>query len=383
MRICLLAKPDAVHTRRMVFALVERGFSVHVMFNGDGAIPGATYEPFKIPDLDVRHPNRRDVRRNKYLRDILNRHDLVAAFFLHHWRLDRETVGDSRLAVWPWGSDVCPPPIGPAPGDATLNRRRTMLRAATAISTCGPWFAEKVANFAAIPRKRITVTPLGVDSKRFRPASQPAGETIVGFMKGFGHAYGSTDVVRAIPRVLAEAPRTRFEMIGDGPLLDECQKLAQRLNVAPFIRWMPPQPHDRVADVINRWSLSVMPSLCESFGVAALESSACGVPVVASSVGGFRETVRHNSTGLLVSPSDPDLLARAILRLVRDKTLRHHLGENGRRMVQHHYEWRDCADRWAEYFVDAANRSSLSPSKSRDPNNECRSEHQQLAGAAT
>ena len=354
MRICIFAKPDAVHTRRVVAGLVERGFSVRVMFNGPGEVPGATYEPFKVPDLKVHKPMRRDLRRYRYLRAIFDRHDLVAAFFLHHWALDREAVGDGRLVVWPWGSDVCPPPVGTAPSAATLNRRRTMLRSATDICTCGEWFADQVADFAGVRRRRISICPLGVDTNRFRPGDGERGGMIVGFMKGFGGAYGSTDWVRAIPRVVTAHPATRFEMVGGGPLLDQCRQLAHRLGVDGAIDWLPPQPHDRMPDIISRWTVSVMPSLTESFGVAALECAACGVPVVASRVGGFCETVRDGQTGLLTDPNDPRGLADAVIGLLSDPARRRAMGDAGRRFVIERYEWRDCADRWADYLTSAA-----------------------------
>lgn len=381
MRICIFAKPDAVHTGRVVAALRQRGFQVHLIFTDQSGVSGASYERFAVPPLNLRHPLRRDVRRYRYLRDIFDKHDVVTTFFLHHWALDRESVGDGCLVVWPWGSDVCPPPVGPAPSEATLRRRRTMLRAGTSVNVCGHWFAEKVANFAAIPRSSINVTPLGVDTDRFRPPTAQCDETIVGFMKGFGYAYGSTDWIRAIPLVLNRVPSARFEMIGDGPLRQECQVMAQQLGVSHAIRWIAPQPHHRVAEIINRWSVSVMPSLCESFGVAALESSACGVPVVATAVGGFRETVEPGRTGFLVAAGDPSDLSESVVKLLLDKELRRFMGDNGRRMVMQRFEWNDCADRWADSFIAATVRAANSPLTDA-PNRNARAVAT-LAGAAT
>ena len=82
-----------------------------------------------------------------------------------------------------------------------------------------------------------------------------------------------------------------------------------------------------------------------------MESSAMGVPVVASDVDGLRDTVIHEETGLRVPPSDPVALAEAIVRLLRDEELRVELGRAGREMVEREYDWRDVHDRWVSFYA--------------------------------
>jgi glycosyltransferase involved in cell wall biosynthesis len=103
-------------------------------------------------------------------------------------------------------------------------------------------------------------------------------------------------------------------------------------------------PHDQMMKAMRATDIFVMPSTCqESFGVAAIEASACEVPVVATKVGGVPEAVIDGETGILVPPFDADALAATCIDLVRDPVKRRRLGEAGRRFVMDHYQWNQNA----------------------------------------
>ncbi len=87
---------------------------------------------------------------------------------------------------------------------------------------------------------------------------------------------------------------------------------AEDLNVRQKIRLVAPQPHHLLSTYYRAADLVLMPSLSESFGLVALEASACGTPVVASNVGGLANIVDHNRTGLLVEGNDPQAYAEAV-----------------------------------------------------------------------
>lgn len=356
MRICLLAKPDAPQTRRMVAGLVERGAEVHVVYRGSGEVPGATYTPYAIPPRSLRNPLGWSRRKRDYLARCLRDFDVVSVQFLHSWGFTEEMMAERGFCVRPWGSDIHPPPGGPQPRAETIERRKAMLRCAASVAVTCETFRDEVARFASIDATRIERIPLGVDLSRFTPQEPPRGERIVGFFKGFGHAYGAEHLIRAMPRIASADSAVRFEMIGDGPTLPTCRALAAELGVDRLIRWTPRLAHADIPKAIGRWCLSVIPSVRESFGVAALESSAVGLPVVASRVGGLCETVADGETGVLVEPESSDAIAGAVINLLQDEEKRIAMGAAGRRFVEEHYDERDCHDRWYAYFERIADR---------------------------
>jgi glycosyltransferase involved in cell wall biosynthesis len=119
--------------------------------------------------------------------------------------------------------------------------------------------------------------------------------------------------------------------------------------------------HANVPALSRSFDIMVMPSVYESetFGVAAIEASASGVPVVASRVGGVPEAVLHEKTGLLVPPRDVEALAQACVRLIDDANLRREMGLAGRRFVERYYSWPENTRLMGEVYRAAIEGSSV------------------------
>ena len=139
----------------------------------------------------------------------------------------------------------------------------------------------------------------------------------------------SIDVfIDAAPLVLERVPQARLAVIGDGPLRDELVARAAAIDHGGRLRFFgftPPASRQlRSIDVF------VLPSSWEAFPISILEAMACGVPQVATDVGGTSEALVDGETGLLVPPHDPAALAEAIAALLADPGRRRQMGERGR-----------------------------------------------------
>ncbi len=337
----------------MIASLAERGHDIHVVYRGQGSVPGATYESYAIPEFCLKYPWRWEKRKYKYLSGFLNNYDVISVQFLHNWEFTPEIMEEGCFTVQPWGSDICPPPGGVQPGEGTIECRKTMLCCAHAVAVTCDTFRHTVAEYAGIDPSRIERTPLGVDLDEFRPFEQRSERPTIGFYKGFGYAYGAINLVRAMPRISRVYPNVIFDMVGSGPTLDPCKAEAESLGMNSKIRWLDKVPHQEVPRMIGSWWLSVIPSICESFGIAALESSAMEIPVVASAVGGLCETVDDGRTGTLVPPADSEVIADAVIDLLGDREKRIAYGTAGRQFVQERYQWRDCVTSWEKFHEDA------------------------------
>ncbi len=363
MKVCILGDARSVHLQRIIPGIAERGVRVHLITHNPAAIEGATVERFRVPDFGWRHVGRWHARWRQMLRRLMRRFDVVHVHFLHDWGLTPEIAAEGVLVLTPWGSDIVDPPGEAPPTLDLVDLRRALLRCADGVTAWGPWFAETIAQFAGIVADDVHILPLGVDTSVFKPPSPPREGSQrplrVGFFKGFRPVYGPTCLIRAIPTVIEVCPDTRFDLVGDGPQRLKCIELAAQLDVEPHLFFAPPQPHRNVANYLAGWDVSVIPSLRESFGAAALESSAVGVPVVASRVGGLVDTVVHGQTGLMVPPAAPEQLADAIITLLRNPQMRRRMGDEGRRFVAERFEWSDILDEWVTTYERVRERKAV------------------------
>jgi D-inositol-3-phosphate glycosyltransferase len=216
---------------------------------------------------------------------------------------------------------------------------------------------------------RVRVISPGVDPDRFRPSSHPTeikerlglptDRPIVLFVGRLQPLKAPEMAVRAVAGLPEGGYARPLLLIVGGPsgILgsdpDDLRTLALSCGMTvDDIRFLPPQPHDQLADLYRVASVTVVPSRTESFGLVALESAACGTPVVASDVGGLRTTVRDGETGLLVAPGDAEGFSTAIHSILVDEDHRMELSQRGVGFARR-FDWRWVARGLLSAYEDA------------------------------
>ena len=120
--------------------------------------------------------------------------------------------------------------------------------------------------------------------------------------------------------------RAKLIMCGDGPERDDAEILAERLGVAQCVEFVGKQPQSQIRDYLSVADLLLLPSLTESFGLAALEAMACEVPVIATRVGGLPEVVEDGECGYLFGVGDVQGMAERAIEILSDAGLRRAIG---------------------------------------------------------
>lgn len=168
---------------------------------------------------------------------------------------------------------------------------------------------------ALAPRATFEVVPNVVDTEVFAPGDEPrpgAGRllNVAALAEKKGH--------RHLLEALRELPDVTLDIVGDGELHGELERLAATLGVGDRVRFLGERPREEVAGLMRATDLFVLPSLAENLPVVLIEAQASGLPAVATSVGGVAELV-DDAAGALVPPADPAALAAAIrATLARD-----------------------------------------------------------------
>ena len=139
------------------------------------------------------------------------------------------------------------------------------------------------------------------------------------------------DAVVGVFRRIRERVRARLVLAGDGPDSLKVQGEIETYGLGRDVEILPPQ--EDVVPLLSVADLFLLPSLQESFGLAALEAMACKVPVVASRVGGLPEVITHGVTGMLHPPDDFDAMAASAVYLLTSRAAHAEMAREGRHAV--------------------------------------------------
>lgn len=220
--------------------------------------------------------------------------------------------------------------------------------------TCTAANAEHLAQLA--PDGRVSLVYHGLDLARFPAAPATRPENPVPVILSVGRAVtkkGYPVLLQALAEI--EAP-WRFVHIGGGEQLAELKQQARALGIADRIDWRGPQPQQAVLEACRQADLFVLASRIADDGDrdglpnVLMEAQSQGLPVVATAVSAIPELVRDGETGLLVPQEDPQALAAALTRMLRDPAARKAMGQAGEARVRSAFDLDRCIDRLAVKF---------------------------------
>lgn len=267
----------------------------------------------------------------------------TAAVLRRAWKLDVASVLDFHFE---------PAPGTPLGRLAASLYRRVGPRAyplADAVLVRSHAYAQAAPSLARVPKERWRVVPNGIDASRFRPDGQPTKGDYLLFVGRLVPYKGVEILFQALSRLRPGLP---LLIAGDGPLRKRLEALGKRLGVDhTFLGHVA----DEDLPALYRGArVTVLPSVTsqEAFGMAILESMACGTPVVASALPGVEELARLG--GLTARPGDPDSLAQQIRRATESNGLAR--GTALSTPIHATYSWDAVTDRLVAVYEEVLNR---------------------------
>jgi len=282
----------------------------------------------------------------------------------------------------------------PEPAERVLGEQQVVDAADQLVANTPKEARELVELYGADPARVATVNP-GVDLSLFRPEAAllsrstgllphrtgparrrlglPRDAYVLLFVGRIQPLKAPDVLLRAAARMLRDDPALRSKLVvavvggpsGSGRSRPEgLQALAAELGISDVVRFEPPCPQDRLADWYRAADVTVVPSHNESFGLVAVESQACGTPVVAAAVGGLTTAVRDGESGVLIGGHDPNDYAAVLARLHADPVRHTRLARGAVRHAQS-LGWDTTVDRLLGVYTGAL--TTFSPAPARKP----------------
>ncbi len=231
------------------------------------------------------------------------------------------------------------------PEERELVERDAMLTADRIVAFSGHERDAMARLYGADPSK-VMLAPCGVDLTKFRPLDQKEarkrlglnGEKVVLYVGRVEPLKGLDLLVETAAQMEAGDQNVRMMVVGGGgpgePETDRVRRLAEERQVDGLIDFVGRVDHDELPLYYNAADVCVVPSYYESFGLVALESMACGTPVVATRVGGLPTIVHHGHTGYLKSWRCPEAFANSVEMIFSSSGLQESMGAAARRRAE-------------------------------------------------
>jgi len=156
-------------------------------------------------------------------------------------------------------------------------------------------------------------------------------------------------LIRAMKRVHDNIPDARLIIIGNGQERAMLEALSIQLGIQKNVQFVGKVPHEKVLSFMQQADVFVLPSLSEGFPMVIIEALACGLPVVASGVGGVPEIITNEANGYLVKAKDTESIADNILLLLQDEKLRKKISDNNKQLVKK-YTWENVITRLEKIY---------------------------------
>ena len=217
-------------------------------------------------------------------------------------------------------------------------------------------------------RSKLIVNHLGVDTNQFQAKWLPSrsyninvfkrklgieDKKILLFVGRLRKIKGVDKMIHALPTILRNEPNTVLIIAGSAfygsdkvtRYVNLLYKLAQKYS--EHIKFIPFIPHENIHQWFEIADIVLVPSIGkEAFGLVNVEAMACGVPVIATNIGGMPEIIEHGKTGYLINPSKIETeIAEYVLQLFFDVNMRQEMGVNSFKRVEEHFTWEKSSQR--------------------------------------
>ena len=200
-----------------------------------------------------------------------------------------------------------------------------------------------------------TFIPNGLDLEDFNlPKKIKRNKNTILFAGRIEEYKGLKYLLVSIQKIKSKISNIKLVIIGEGNYINKCKELCKKLNIQKEVFFLGKLSHKKLIKEYLKSSLFVLPSYTSSktFGLVLLESLANKTPVITTDIVGISKEIKKNNCGIVVRPKNSDLLAKAIIKLLKNPKLAKQMGENGRKLVEKGYNWEKINKKIESFYLE-------------------------------
>jgi glycosyltransferase involved in cell wall biosynthesis len=336
MKICFVSEAKTIHTQRWLRGIAASGHDVHLISSSYAEIEGVQlhqnqlYHTNPIKTLSNCRKARKIVKQIQP--DITH---LFGLYSLSSLALLPAVFAVPNFVVTPWGTDVVYDFKQKEPFKSRLFKKY-FLNQAKCITSLSSFMTGHIRKYISNGRT-VEYVPWGADTEIFHPRylNNNKDQFVIGITKAFTKKYGHVHLLEALSTLIHDYLQKNIKLVivGKGELEHELKDLCRALKIDEFVVFEKfTSDKKQLRKYISTFDVYVMPSVyrSETLGVAAIEASAMGVPVIASEIGGIPEVVKNDVTGFLTEPGNSQDIVNALLLFLRNKELGSQMGRAAR-----------------------------------------------------
>jgi len=369
--ICFIGTAESIHMLKWAKYFSDQGHRVHLI---SYLVPVAQYD---IAGINLHLINRTFPIRMWPFNTLLNlpitlikvkklikeiKPDVIHAHYVTSYGTLASLLGFHPLVTTAWGSDILITPQKFLPSKWGV---KYALRKADLITCDAEHMKEAMERFGAASDK-IKVINFGIDTKRFSPGEKDqklkekiglSGYKIVISLRNLEPVYDIETLIKAIPTILKQIPKTKFILFGRGSQEEEFKKLSEQLGVKDSIQFLGWASNEELPKYLRTADVYVSTSLSDG-GIASstAEAMACGLPVVITDVADNKRWVEDGGNGFLIPTKDSRLLAQKIIYLLRNENIRRKFGDRNRRIIEERNDYYKEMAKMEEIYLNLIKR---------------------------
>lgn len=210
------------------------------------------------------------------------------------------------------------------------------------------------------PEERISVVPNAINLKNLnykthKPKLKQGNHFIIGTVGSLNHQKGQIYLIEAMEKIIKAYPHLMLEIVGEGDVRGELESRIFELGLERHITLLGRQNNPE--KYMTNWDVFVLPSIAETFGIVILEAMNSKIPVIASSVGGITDIIKHQKNGILVPARDVKAIAEAVIDLLSHPAKSAKLVREGAKRVLQ-YDWKFVVKDIEKVYLNVVSKHS-------------------------